>query len=241
MSTQAGSRNPPRHARLARNTLPSSTKEKHPVIRSRHARISEAVASPDGKGLANYHFVGDSNPVVSLLDHRESQQSQSQEDHLGAWLDEERPPSHQGEARKTTDTLPPKSELDGLVNIYFRRIHPLLPLLDEDEIRCQISEETISMPLLQAICLVASKDRAAESFLHFKSEATVLRRDIFSERLYEDIIKHMPTRRDKKRVLAIQLLILLSMHEWGPDRSEECTLHLVHAVHHSQTDRKSVV
>ena len=124
-------------------------------MRSRRANISEAVASPDGKGLANYHFVGDSNPVVSLLNHQESrrQQSQSQEDHLGAWLDEERPPSHQGEASKTTDVLPAKQELDRLVNIYFHRIHPLLPLLDEDEIRCQIYEETISMPLLQAICL----------------------------------------------------------------------------------------
>lgn len=217
--------------------MPSGTKEKHPVMRSRRANISEAVASPDGKGLANYHFVGDSNPVVSLLNHQESrrQQSQSQEDHLGAWLDEERPPSHQGEASKTTDVLPAKQELDRLVNIYFHRIHPLLPLLDEDEIRCQIYEETISMPLLQAICLVASKDRAAESFLRFKSETIVLRRDIFSERLYEDIIKHLPARREKKRILTIQLLVLLSMHEWGPDRSEECALHLVHAVHHSQT------
>lgn len=120
-------------------------------MRSRRANISEAVASPEGKGL-------ESRP----------RQSQSQEDQLGAWLDEARPPSHQGKARKTTDALPPKPELDGLVNIYFRRIHPLLPLLDEDEIQCQISEETMYMPLLQAICPVVSNDRAAESFLRFK-------------------------------------------------------------------------
>lgn len=221
---------------MARNVSLSGSNEDQPVIHSKRARISDTRGFPDGKGLANYRFVGDSNPVVSLLDHRGSRRhrSQSPEDHLGAWLDEERPPSLQDEAGNVTDNLPPKPELDELINIYFRRIHPLLPLLDEDEVRSQVSTGSISIPLLQAICLVSSKDQGAKAFLRLESEAALLQREIFGEQLYEDILKRMPKRKEKKRILTIQILILLSLHEWGPDRSEECTLHLVHAVHHSQ-------
>lgn len=54
--------------------------------------------------------------------------------------------------------LPPNSGLKALLDIYFSRIHSLLPVLDEDETRSQLSEGRAPVAILQAICLVTCKE-----------------------------------------------------------------------------------
>ncbi|KAL2844884.1 hypothetical protein BJX68DRAFT_242529 [Aspergillus pseudodeflectus] len=201
-----------------------------------------------GQDLDNQHHVGDSNPVVSLLDGKQPglQHGHAMHGVVGAWFDQRTSSSLRNgdnEQRSEQETptsfdspaLPPRGDMEALLNIYFDRIHSLLPLLDEDEIRSQSALGTLSIPLLQAIILVASKDRAATPFLRLGSDTAVLRQERFSERIYNDILKNMPKKEEKKRILTLQILTLLSLHDWGTDGAEESSLHLNQAIHHSET------
>jgi hypothetical protein len=107
--------------------------------------------------------------------------------------------------------------------------------VDEADIRAQFQEGVLSTQLIQSICLVASKDRSAASFLCLGQNSTVLTLEKFSNLLYKDIILNMPRKTGRKKITAIQVLALLSLHEWGPTGFEDCSLHLVQAIHHAQT------
>jgi hypothetical protein len=48
-------------------------------------------------------------------------------------------------------------------------------------------------------------------------------------------MQNMPRKAERKKVTAIQILALLSLHEWGPTGFEDCSLHLMQAIHHAQT------
>lgn len=119
------------------------------------------------------------------------------------------------------------------MEIFFSRLHPLLPLVDEGDTCDQFENGTLSLPLLQAICLVAAKDRRAASFLLLGTDAMLLPVEKFGQRLYEDILRGIPNKRDGNKVLIIQILALLSLHEWGPNGSEESSLTLAQAIHHA--------
>ncbi|KAL3461707.1 hypothetical protein BJX64DRAFT_260332 [Aspergillus heterothallicus] len=201
-----------------------------------------------GNDLDNQHHVGDSNPVVSLLDGKQLglQHGHAMHGVVGAWFDQRtnsssRDGTYEHESAQHTSSnidgslLPPKADMETLLNIYFDRIHPLLPLLDQEEVWSQFSLGTISTPLLQAILLSASKDRAAAPFLRLGTDSAALQLETFSNRIYNDILKNMPKKEEKKRILTIQILTLLSLHDWGSDGAEESSLHLNQAIHHSQT------
>ena len=72
-------------------------------------------------------------------------------------------------------------------------------------------------------------------FLFLGSDPTLLPIEKFGQRLHEDIPKNMPNKRDGNRVLIIRILTLLSLHEWGPNGSEDGSLSLAQAVHHAQS------
>jgi hypothetical protein len=105
--------------------------------------------------------------------------------------------------------------------------------VDRDDTYDQFNNGNLSLPLLQAICLVAAKDRSAASFLLLGSDATLLPVERFGQRLYNEILQSMSTRRNENRLLVIRILTLLSLHEWGPHGSEDSSLNLAKAIHHA--------
>ncbi|KAJ5124858.1 uncharacterized protein N7515_008683 [Penicillium bovifimosum] len=195
----------------------------------------------------SHRFACDSNPMATLMEQTESrlQRGPSQKGDVGAWLDVEGNTTNQGEAvgfssqrasdgHVDTDKLPPNECQEALVDIYFHRIHPILPLLDEDKVRAQQKDGSIPLRLLQVICLVAAKDSNAAVWLCLGSRANQLPLDKFSNILYSDVMQSI-SRRSEKKVLAIQILALLSLHEWGPTGAEDCSLNLAQAIHDAQT------
>ena len=204
-----------------------------------------------GQESETRRFACDSNPVVTLLDDPRSRlrKGQTRRGDVGACVDDERITSELNEPQyllaygeknthpSTGDIglLPPRPDQEALINIYFHRIHPLLPLLDEDDTRSQFTNGALSLPLLQSICLVASKDRRAVPYLRLDSDVALLPREKFCQRIHKDILEHISGGGPKKRVTTIQILALLSLHEWGPNRSEDCSITLAHALHHAQT------
>ncbi|KAE8385745.1 hypothetical protein BDV23DRAFT_164476 [Aspergillus alliaceus] len=222
---------------------PGEIETQRPLLPTRPAAV-EPREDIDGKGLEPHPFVCDTNPVLHLLENPESRLERGRGE-VGAWLPDERITSQprssltfveKGQSRSTGNVglLPPKPSQEALVDLYFRRIHPILPLLNEVQTRSEFLDSTISLPLLQSICLIASKDRRAVPFLYLDSDRTLLPLERFGELMYDDIMRSMPRREERKRVLTIQILALISLHEWGPNGSEDCSLNLAQAVHHAQ-------
>jgi hypothetical protein len=211
--------------------------------------IPNASEGAVGEELDARRFACDSNPLVALLDDPQSRllKGQTQKGDVGAWLHDERIISDPNALRHTAahrqrphlygdlGLLPPQSSQVALIKIYFCRIHPLLPLLDEDDTLFQFANGTLSLPLLQSICLVAAKEQGAASLLSLGSDGVLLPVTRFSQRIYKDILSNMPSREEGNRITTIQILALLSLHEWGPNGSEDSSLSLAQAIHHAQT------
>ncbi|KAJ5209986.1 Transcription factor [Penicillium cf. griseofulvum] len=209
--------------------------------------ISPDAATPVEIDQESRRFACDSNPIATLIEQNESrlQKGQSQKGDVGAWLSAEGTLIDQGEtpssSSQTTpvtyvhpDWLPSKDCQPALIDIYFRRIHPLLPLLDEEKVKSQYRAGSLHPRLLQVICLVGAKDRGAAPFLCLGLHSKPLPLEKFSNIIYTDAMQSI-SRKAEKKVLAIQILALLSLHEWGSTGSEDCSLNLTQAIHHAQT------
>ncbi|CAI7590855.1 unnamed protein product [Penicillium glandicola] len=248
-ASQASRRNPavrnkfasPRGERSSRSSLQNSVQQ---VAESFIAADSATTVEVDQESR---RFACDSNPIATLMEQNESRLlgGRSKKGDVGAWLCAEENSIDQGDSPGSPsqtapgthvhpDRLPSKDCQQALVDIYFRRVHPLLPLLDEDQVRTQHIAGKLSPRLVQVICLVAAKDRNAVPFLCLGPHSKAVPLDKFSNILYSDAIQNI-SRRAEKKVLAIQILALLSLHEWGSTGSEDCSLNLAQAIHHAQT------
>jgi hypothetical protein len=189
--------------------------------------------------------------MATLMEKDESRlkNGQGQKGDVGAWLCpeenyldslENRSPlqlprgSHSEQTDVNTDYLPPKKSQEALIDVYFRRIHPILPLLDEQTVRVNFQTGFLHVRLLQTICLVAAKDRTTGPLLCLGQSSEVLPLERFNSILYTNIMQNIP-RTPRKKIIYIQILALLSLHEWGPTGSEDRSLNLAQAIHHAHT------
>ncbi|OQE07057.1 hypothetical protein PENVUL_c015G08888 [Penicillium vulpinum] len=225
----------------------SSSPLQNPVEQRAESHITPDTGTAAEGSQESRRFACDSNPIATLMEHNESrlQKGLSQKGDVGAWLGPEENAIEQGETPGSSsqtapgthvhpDWLPSKFCQEALIDIYFRRIHPLLPLLDEDEVRAQHRAGSLPLRLVQVICLVAAKDRGAVPFLCLGPYSKLLPLDRFCNIIYTDAMQNI-SRRAEKKVLAIQILALLSLHEWSSTGSEDCSLNLAQAIHHAQT------
>ncbi|KAH8689474.1 hypothetical protein BGW36DRAFT_351788 [Talaromyces proteolyticus] len=252
--TQDGSDTSLRHVSVSESPTherPNTSSPRGIAEQQPSCQPTSSVLNTDEPKPDSHHFSCDSNPIVTLIDSPETrlQNGHSQRGDVGAWLYDKRTtapvnktkyfPTLAGfypyQSTGEGSLLPSKQSQEVLIDIYFRRIHPVLPLLDEDETRSQFTNGTISLPLLQSICLTSSKDLSAVSLLNVGSDTAVLPLEKFCELIYNDIMKNMLRGEEKKKTVIIQILTLLSLHEWGPDGSEYCSLSLSQAIHHAQT------
>ncbi|KAF9242739.1 transcriptional regulator family: Fungal Specific TF [Penicillium roqueforti] len=229
--------------RCERSGVPSL---QNPVEQEAESFIGPNADTPAEADQESRRFACDSNPIATLMEQNESrlQGGRSQKGDVGAWLGTDESSIDRGETPDSSQILlgthvhpgclPSKDCQQALIDIYFRRIHPLLPLLDEDNVRSQHRAGTLAARLLQVMCLVAAKDRGAVPFLRLGPDSNPLPLEKFSNILYTDAMQNI-SRRPEKKVLAIQILALLSLHEWGSTGSEDCSLNLAQAIHHAQT------
>ncbi|KAK5137040.1 hypothetical protein LTR08_001049 [Meristemomyces frigidus] len=203
-------------------------------------------------------FFSDLNPETTFLSSISRNVAvgvgdQRRPDDIGVWVDkrewealiQQRDTAATGEpipsqraASRGEDRLghrPNPDVLDPLIDIYFKKVHPILPLLEEAEVRRQYARDTIPQPLVHALCLVAAKDAEAEPHLRLgRSAATVAPRQFCTEihAMIMDALRG-PCRYDK--VTLIRILALASMHSEGADAAEEASMLLSQAMHHAQT------
>jgi hypothetical protein len=79
--------------------------------------------------------------------------------------------------------VPPQSELQALCNIYFRKNHPIFPVVDKAAFGSMDPTQPASILLKQGICLVASLNVDARSYLRLQDTSSTLSHREFGKRL----------------------------------------------------------
>lgn len=199
-------------------------------------------------------FIGDLNPEARFLERSDVPDSRGDGMPKGIWVDREdwenlmrernvgvpkdgvlRPLEERGSAGSQPNRLIRAEDKAALVDIYFRRVHPVLPLIEEDEFRKNYDEGTVPFAFVHAICLVAGKDNSAESLLRFETSTTLVSPREFAKTLYLSALQALTPASVPDKLTRIRTLALLSLHLEGSDGCEDASLHLAQAMHYSQT------
>lgn len=216
-------------------------------------------SQPSRRDTCVHRFIGDLNPVVLFVGDGSTRlmRGRAHQRDVGVWLDRENEFIENGEnayheelsssstryqmsrqkrhSGRPGALLPPRQTQEALINIYFRRIHPVLPLVHEEDFQVQFRNGTVSPYLLQAICLVASKEGEAEPILRLGDRAETMSPCRFSNLLYDDLCHAITMRLERQRMTLIQILALASLHASGPKSFEDASLYLAQAIHHAHT------
>lgn len=123
------------------------------------------------------------------------------------------------------------AQIDGLVDVYFQKIQPFLPLLEEDEFRRARSAGALPEPLIHAVCLVAAKDN--DALQYFAAMEPDFPRQL-CKALHTSVKAGIPTLPKHDKINLICVLALLSLHVEGSDGNEDASLFLVTAMRHCQ-------
>lgn len=192
-------------------------------------------------------FISDMNPGTALLHHSRPPipEESRQPGDVGIWVDrrewdelmrQKNSNSHEPESTSDLDNQRPHTTaIAPLVDIYFRRIHPVMPVLEESEFRKDHAKGNVPEALLHAICLVAAKDAEATPHLRLAEGSAVLAPREFCTKVHATVIEALRWPRRYEKITLIRILALASLHAEGQDGGEEATLCLTQAMHYTQT------
>lgn len=189
-------------------------------------------------------FVGDLNPQARLLDQGltpgASEDVASGE--VGVWVQHEGPSPSTAESPASTRTGVMVSDIlsyttcKALSDLYFANMHPLLPILNEEEFRQGLTRGTASVPLVHVVCLLAAKIHGAERCLRIlQPEDKVVSVREFCSQLHASISVALSRRVRMGKVTRMRVLSLLSLHQEGPEGMEESSSCIVQAAHDAQS------
>lgn len=136
------------------------------------------------------------------------------------------------EERAPPSALMNTQDRDSLIDIYFGRLNPLLPIVDEATFR---NTERKSPLVMNAMCLVASRDNKARRYLRFLESSEPLAPRLFASRIYASLRWGIQMERERNKINLIQILALLSLYSEGPEGTVDASMHLSQAIHHGQT------
>lgn len=194
-------------------------------------------------------FVSDLNPEATLLNRplpaKEASQRQPNED-IGVWIDRKQWDElvrHKGDGQQALalgygfrhPQRPHSAVLGPLIDIYFKKVHPILPLLDEDEFRRNHAGGIVPEALVHAMCLTAAKDAEAGPHLRLSDSPSTIPVRQFCSILHASVsgALRVPVRFEK--ITLIRVLALTSLHIEGPEGAEEASIWLSQAMHYGQT------
>ena len=193
-------------------------------------------------------FISDMIPESTFLQRstpKPDSENRQPNDDIGIWIDKRewetlvrQKNSANEEAAKAAalDNQRPHSAVLGpLIDIYFKKINPLLPLLDEEVFRRNHAGGTVPEPLAHALCLVAAKDPEAGPHLRLNESSTPLPPREFCSRLHVSIMAAIRNPVRFEKITLVRLLALASLHVEGQDGAEEATMCLNMAMHYTQT------
>ena len=234
------------------NGTPRSLGDANPNGRKRTHRRMSLSALMDSTAQ---QFISDLNPEAGFLERNSSRPRHpgaKATANVGVWVDRQEwnelirqrdatnGAASNGQLQRPAGATPqlprPSSaQISGLVDVYFRKIHPMLPLIDELEFREAYAAGTVPEPYLYAICIVAAKDKDAEPFLRSPDiETPVAPRD-FCSNLQSSVKAALAVSGRYDRLTLIRMSALISFHIEGPDGAEDASMFVTQAMHHCQT------
>ncbi|KNG90510.1 hypothetical protein ANOM_001248, partial [Aspergillus nomiae NRRL 13137] len=242
---------------VSQSSIPPQSPRLTRVPQVREEDSSPVVALNPHAAPSSPRFVGDLNPEARLLDEAtspEDTQDMTPGD-VGVWIRpqtsskggttrDRRPssvryvPSTIGSERiylPISDLLPEET-IKQLSHIYFRTIHPLIPLLNQSEYWELLSRRTIPMPLVHIVCLLAAKDHSASShlkLLHYDDTVISVRQ--FCSQVYISICSALSQRTAVNKITLMRIFGLLSLHQEGSDSSEQSSSYMAQATHSAQS------
>jgi len=184
-------------------------------------------------------FIGELDPAMTLMGEEETSPRRADRHNVGAWVENDKQDTEVSESDQTEHLdlgtfnsdgqwlLPGDTSQEALLRIFTNRVQPLLPVLEESD--------AIPPMLMQAICLVASKDAQAKPHLRLKDRSMSVSN--FARRLYRDADTRLKLTRPSTvdRVQLVQVHLLLSLHCEGSNGAEESALHLCQAIFHAHS------
>ncbi|KAK6005089.1 hypothetical protein QM012_007868 [Aureobasidium pullulans] len=203
---------------------------------------------------SNSRFIGDLNPEASLVAEHDPGSGNRDRHDVGIWVgrhtyDARHDQDHRkresvdanspereglvgGEEQAPPSALMNTHDRDSLVDIYFARLNPLLPIVDEATFR---NTERKSQLVIHAMCLVASRDQKARRYLRFLESPEPLTPRAFASRVYAALRWGVQLGRERDKINLIQILALMSLYSEGPEGTVDASMHLSQAIHHGQT------
>ncbi|KAJ5172333.1 transcriptional regulator family: Fungal Specific TF [Penicillium capsulatum] len=135
---------------------------------------------------------------------------------------------------RACDRLPPTTR-EPLTEIYFSKVNHIIPLVDREAFTSTLAENSKSVFLERAICLVAAKDRDARPHLRLAVDGSLLPAREFCSEIYKGLAAAMDADLETDRLARIRVLALMSLHCEGYEGAEAASLHLCQAIHQAQT------
>ena len=113
--------------------------------------------------------------------------------------------------------LPPPHCLSSLTGIYFEKMHPILPIVDEDRFRKLQATDPSYILLQQGMCLAASLNFSAEDYLILANSDSPLNHREFGRRLFSAMRTSVEMGMVTNKFILIQALALMSLFSDGPN------------------------
>jgi hypothetical protein len=132
-------------------------------------------------------------------------------------------------------TIPPTATLEALSKIYFEKVHPIFPVIDQTAYENLSLKDPAHIILQQSICLAASKNFAARQYLVMTESEPPLSCRTFGERLSGAMRLIIEMGLVKDKIVLIQALALMSQFTDSPVGDDMSSQLCGRAVHYVQT------
>ncbi|KAF6836752.1 hypothetical protein CPLU01_03546, partial [Colletotrichum plurivorum] len=124
----------------------------------------------------------------------------------------------------------PKSTTDALLPIYVTFLDDLIPIMKGLDIVRDYSNGRSSTYLVKAMCLVVCKEKQAAPFLRLKDGGPVMEPLQFAAKLLAGLDAAMKANLEPDRVIRIQILALMHLHNDGLGGLDRSSSHLSQAI-----------
>ncbi|KAM3082702.1 hypothetical protein ACMFMF_002357 [Clarireedia jacksonii] len=212
-------------------------------ILSGGAQFRAIASEPQGPPVEQPRFIGDLNPESIFLAATSADTTRGVSlDSVGVWLSTKigkkapQPSTLQSNPsslfskssalvqevvvplleQECLSTMPPKASFEALSKIYFEKIHPVFPIIDEEGYHNLRPTDNCRALLQQGMCLAASKNFAAREHLILNASEPPMTCREFGEKIASTMRLSIEMGMVTSKVVMIQALVLLSQFTDSP-------------------------
>lgn len=131
-------------------------------------------------------------------------------------------------------TIPSPARCEALTKIYFEKIHPIFPVIDEVTFQGLQPSDPSRILMQQSICLAASKTFASRQYLVFTDSGPLCSCREFGDKLLGAIRLSIEMGLVTNKIILIQVLVLVSQFVDSSDGGEVSSQFCSRAIHYTQ-------